>query len=88
MYWYKDFGQKSMFLHMTRNKIEDEKLDPPRNWIMKGTDKKAWWRDELIRAIQQLNERPEYFENQYNGYLDRCRKFVASNGKRQKLFKY
>ncbi len=73
---------------MTRNKIEDEKLDPPRKWIMKGTDKKAWWRDELIRAIQQLNERPEYFENQYNGYLDRCRKFVASNGKRQKLSKY
>lgn len=75
---------------MRKNKIDDEKLNPPRRWIRKGANKKKWWRDELIKAINQLNADKDFFRNQHAGFLERCRNFTRrdSRGKRLKVQRY
>jgi len=71
---------------MTENKIEDQKLG--RTWIMRGSDKKRFWREELRRAIVQVNADKEFFKKQYRSFKTRCQAFVNSGGKRLRTTKW
>ena len=75
---------------MTQNKIADERANPPRYWIRKGAWKTRFWKRELKKAIEQLNENKQFFKNQYKSYLTRCKAYLHrdSRGKRLKTSKY
>ena len=71
---------------MTVNKIEDEKLGC--EWIMRGSDKKRFSREQLRRAIVQVNDDKEFFKQQYRSFKTRCQAFVNSGGKRLRTTKW
>ena len=55
---------------------------------MRGAGKKTRWKQELEKAINQVNEDKEWFIKQYDGYMKRCDAYIASNGKRLKTSKW
>ena len=56
--------------------------------VIKGAGKKKFWIKQLEKAIQQLNTDTQFFVNQYDTYLTRCKAFIASRGKRLKTSKW
>ncbi len=73
---------------LKRNHAEDMKKIPPRVWVKSGAGKKAFWKRELERAVNQVGANKKFFVKQYNGYLKRARAFVESRGKRLTVSKW
>ena len=71
---------------MCRNRQSDAAAEDV--WPLRGAGKKKRWKAELHKAIAQVHEDKEYFKKQYDGYLERCDAYIASNGKRLKTTKW
>ena len=56
----------------------------PRHGLTSGEhDRKKFWRGQLERAVDELNQDKGYFQRQYAGFLKRCKMF---NGEETELF--
>lgn len=63
----------------------------PRHGLTSGEhDRKKFWRGQLERAVDELNQDKGYFQRQYAGFLKRCKMYTSrkSMGKRLNYSKY
>ncbi len=78
------------FAEIDRQLLKDKRKDAVNgiSWLVQKTKRKQFWRRQLRKAIKQVNNDKDFFENQYNSYHTRCKAFIKTRGKRLKTSKW